>query len=136
VDAPIGRHPKDRKRQAVTGSGKPAVTHYRVIERFRAHSHVRCKLETGRTHQIRVHMAHQRFPLIGDATYGGRLKLPPGASDTLKEILREFPRQALHARRLAFVHPVSGENVRFQTPLPDDLLMLMDYLREDAETMR
>ncbi|ALM51278.1 23S rRNA pseudouridine(1911/1915/1917) synthase RluD [Halomonas huangheensis] len=136
VDAPIGRHPKDRKRQAVTASGKPAITHYRVVERFRAHTHVRCKLETGRTHQIRVHMAHQRFPLIGDPVYGGRLKVPAGSSDVLKEILREFPRQALHARRLAFIHPATGEKVSFQSPLPDDLLMLMDYLREDVETMR
>nr|WP_300315470.1 23S rRNA pseudouridine(1911/1915/1917) synthase RluD [Halomonas sp.] len=136
VDAPIGRHAKDRKRQAVTVSGKQAITHYRVVERFRAHTHVRCKLETGRTHQIRVHMAHVRFPLIGDPVYGGRLKIPAGSSDVLKEILREFPRQALHARRLAFIHPGSGENVSFQVPLAEDLLMLMDYLREDAETMQ
>ncbi|MDN6297666.1 MAG: 23S rRNA pseudouridine(1911/1915/1917) synthase RluD [Halomonas sp.] len=136
VDAPIGRHPKDRKRQAVNAGGKPAVTHYRVVERFRTHTHVRCKLETGRTHQIRVHMAHARYPLIGDQLYGGRPKLPPGAADTLKEILREFPRQALHARRLGFVHPHSGQEMTFRAPLPDDLLMLLDYLREDHETMR
>ncbi|MFG6160682.1 23S rRNA pseudouridine(1911/1915/1917) synthase RluD [Halomonas sp. 1390] len=136
VDAPIGRHPRDRKRQAVNASGKPAVTHYRVVERFRAHTHVRCKLETGRTHQIRVHMAHIRYPLIGDPVYGGRLKLPAGADDQLKEILREFPRQALHARKLAFVHPESGERMAFRAALPDDLLMLLDFLREDGETMR
>ncbi|APE31157.1 RNA pseudouridine synthase [Halomonas aestuarii] len=136
VDAPIGRHPRDRKRQAVNDSGKPAVTHYRVVERFRAHTHVRCKLETGRTHQIRVHMAHARYPLIGDPVYGGRLKLPAGAGEALKEILRDFPRQALHARKLAFVHPVSGERMAFRAPLPDDLLMLLDYLRDDGETMR
>ncbi|QTF93309.1 23S rRNA pseudouridine(1911/1915/1917) synthase RluD [Halomonas sp. BM-2019] len=136
LDAPIGRHPKDRKRQAVTASGKPAVTHYRVVERFRAHTHVRCRLETGRTHQIRVHLAHLRYPLVGDPVYGGRLKLPPGAAEPLKEILREFPRQALHARRLAFVHPGSGERVTFRSSLPDDLLMLLDYLRDDHATMR
>ena len=136
VDAPIGRHPKDRKRQAVTASGKPAVTHYRVVERFRAHTHVRCRLETGRTHQIRVHLAHLRYPLVGDPVYGGRLKLPPGAAEPLKEILREFPRQTLHARRLAFVHPESGEKVTFRSRLPDDILMLLDYLRHDHETMR
>ncbi|SEM20764.1 23S rRNA pseudouridine(1911/1915/1917) synthase RluD [Halomonas daqiaonensis] len=136
VDAPIGRHPRDRKRQAVNASGKPAVTHYRVVERFRAHTHVRCRLETGRTHQIRVHLAHARYPLIGDPVYGGRLKLPAGAGETLKEILREFPRQALHARKLVFVHPTSGERMAFRAPLPDDLLMLLDYLREDHETMR
>ncbi|MDN6180508.1 MAG: 23S rRNA pseudouridine(1911/1915/1917) synthase RluD [Halomonas subglaciescola] len=136
VNAPIGRHPKDRKRQAVNASGKPAITHYRVVERFRAHTHVRCQLETGRTHQIRVHMAHARYPLIGDQLYGGRPKLPPGADDSLKEILREFPRQALHARRLGFIHPHSGQEVNFRAPLPDDVLMLLDYLREDHETMR
>ncbi|MEC8936654.1 MAG: 23S rRNA pseudouridine(1911/1915/1917) synthase RluD [Pseudomonadota bacterium] len=136
IDAPIGRHPKDRKRQAVTASGKPAVTHFRVVERFRAHTHVRCQLETGRTHQIRVHMAHARYPLIGDPLYSGRAKLPPGAAGPLKEILREFPRQALHARKLSFVHPVSGETHTFQADLPDDLLMLLDYLRDDSETMR
>ncbi|MBB3191659.1 23S rRNA pseudouridine(1911/1915/1917) synthase RluD [Halomonas cerina] len=136
VDAPIGRHPKDRKRQAVNASGKPAVTHYRVVERFRAHTHVRCRLETGRTHQIRVHLAHLRYPLIGDPVYGGRLKLPGGAGEPLKEVLREFPRQALHARKLAFVHPGSGEQMVFRAPLPDDLLMLLDFLRDDAETMQ
>ncbi|MDN3521483.1 23S rRNA pseudouridine(1911/1915/1917) synthase RluD [Halomonas ramblicola] len=136
VEASIGRHPKDRKRQAVTASGKPAVTHYRVVERFRAHTHVRCRLETGRTHQIRVHLAHLRYPLVGDPVYGGRLKLPAGASEPLKEILRELPRQALHARKLAFVHPVSGAMLTFRAPLPDDLLMLLDYLRDDHQTMR
>ncbi|WP_136248741.1 23S rRNA pseudouridine(1911/1915/1917) synthase RluD [Halomonas borealis] len=136
VEAAIGRHPKDRKRQAVTASGKPAVTRYRVVERFRAHTHVRCKLETGRTHQIRVHLSHLRYPLIGDPVYGGRLKLPAGAGETLKEVLREFPRQALHARKLAFVHPASGETLTFRAPLPDDMLMLLDFLREDRETRR
>ncbi|QJQ94274.1 MULTISPECIES: 23S rRNA pseudouridine(1911/1915/1917) synthase RluD [Halomonadaceae] len=136
VDAPIGRHLKDRKRQAVTAGGKPAITHYRVVERFRAHTHVRCRLETGRTHQIRVHMAHKRFPLIGDALYGGRLKLPAGADDALKALLRGFNRQALHARRLAFLHPGSGKQVEFRAELPDDMLMLLDYLRDDHATMR
>ncbi|HSH48345.1 MAG TPA: 23S rRNA pseudouridine(1911/1915/1917) synthase RluD [Halomonas sp.] len=136
VDAPIGRHPRDRKRQAVNASGKPAVTHFRVLERFRAHTHVRCRLETGRTHQIRVHLSHLRYPLIGDAVYGGRLKLPRGAGEALKEVLREFPRQALHARQLAFMHPGSGETVQVRSPLPDDLLLLLDFLRDDSETMR
>ncbi|KAA0016714.1 23S rRNA pseudouridine(1911/1915/1917) synthase RluD [Salinicola corii] len=134
VDAPIGRHPKDRQRQAVTASGKPAVTHYRVNERFRAHTHVRCRLETGRTHQIRVHMAHVRYPLIGDPVYGGRLKLPAGAGDSLKMLLREFPRQALHAHKLRFDHPVSGLPVECKVPLPDDMLLLLDALREDQES--
>lgn len=135
VDAPIGRHPRDRKRQAVHVTGKPAVTHYRVVERFRGHTHARCRLETGRTHQIRVHMAHQRFPLVGDPVYGGRLKLPAGADESLKVLLREFPRQALHARKLAFDHPVSGRRMTLRAPLPDDLLLLIDALRDDAETM-
>ncbi|PXX94903.1 23S rRNA pseudouridine(1911/1915/1917) synthase RluD [Halomonas sp. LBP4] len=136
LDAPIGRHPRDRKRQAVNASGKPAVTHYRVVERFRAHTHVRCRLETGRTHQIRVHLAHLRYPLVGDPVYGGRLKLPRGGGEALKALLREFPRQALHARKLAFVHPGSGETLTFRAPLPDDILLLLDYLRDDVETMR
>ncbi|MCH4564503.1 23S rRNA pseudouridine(1911/1915/1917) synthase RluD [Halomonas sp. EGI 63088] len=136
LDAPIGRHPRDRKRQAVNASGKPAVTHYRVVERFRAHTHVRCRLETGRTHQIRVHLAHLRYPLVGDPVYGGRLKLPRGGGEALKALLREFPRQALHARKLAFVHPGSGETLTFRAPLPDDILLLLDYLRDDVETLR
>lgn len=133
VDAPIGRHPKDRQRQAVTASGKPAVTHYRVNERFRAHTHVRCRLETGRTHQIRVHLAHVRYPLIGDPVYGGRLKMPAGAGESLKTLLREFPRQALHAHKLRFEHPVSGAPVECKAPLPDDMFLLLDALREDQE---
>ncbi|OLO04115.1 MULTISPECIES: 23S rRNA pseudouridine(1911/1915/1917) synthase RluD [Salinicola] len=133
VDAPIGRHPKDRQRQAVTESGKPAVTHYRVQERFRGHTHVRCRLETGRTHQIRVHLAHVRYPLIGDPVYGGRFKLPPGAGESLKTLLREFPRQALHAHKLRFEHPVSGAPIECKAPLPDDMFLLLDALREDQE---
>jgi 23S rRNA pseudouridine1911/1915/1917 synthase len=136
VDAPIGRHPKDRQRQAVTEAGKPAVTHYRVQERFRAHTHVRCWLETGRTHQIRVHLAHVRYPLIGDPVYGGRLKMPAGSSESLKTVLREFPRQALHAHKLRFQHPVSGAPVECKAPLPDDMFMLLDELREDRESDR
>ncbi|WP_110674047.1 23S rRNA pseudouridine(1911/1915/1917) synthase RluD [Salinicola sp. RZ23] len=133
VDAPIGRHPKDRQRQAVTAGGKPAVTHYRVQERFRGHTHVRCRLETGRTHQIRVHLAHVRYPLVGDPVYGGRLKLPAGAGESLKTLLRDFPRQALHAHKLRFTHPVSGDTVECRAPLPDDIFLLLDALRQDRE---
>lgn len=134
IEAPIGRHPADRKRQAVVANGgKPAITHYRVVERFRGHTHVRCRLETGRTHQIRVHLAHLRFPLVGDQLYGGRLKLPAGATEGLKSALRGFPRQALHARRLAFVHPESGKTASFASELPDDIYLLLDMLREDQE---
>ncbi|MGO2414515.1 MAG: pseudouridine synthase, partial [Cobetia crustatorum] len=125
------RHGQQRQRMAVMEGGKQAVSHYRVLERFRSHTHVRVKLETGRTHQIRVHMAHQRYPLVGDPVYGGRFKLPPGASDPLKELLRQFPRQALHARRLAFIHPITGKEVEFRAEMPGDMLVLIDYLKED-----
>jgi len=132
VDAPIGRHPVDRKRMAVVRNGKPAVTHYRLAERFRAHTHIKVQLETGRTHQIRVHMAHQRFPLVGDPVYGGRLRLPPASGEALIQMLRGFPRQALHASRLGLVHPQSGEYMEWQAPLPEDMQNLLTVLREDA----
>jgi len=131
VDAPVGRHPVQRKRMAVTPGGKPAITHYRVVERFRAHTWIRCRLETGRTHQIRVHMAHLQHPLVGDPVYGGRLRLPPGGSESLAETLRGFRRQALHAGRLGLVHPESGEALEWRSPLPDDMRRLLDALRED-----
>lgn len=130
VDAAMGRHPNDRKRMAVVASGKPAVTHYRVEERFAGHTLVKVQLETGRTHQIRVHMMHIRYPLVGDPTYG-RLRFPAGISAALRETLRAFPRQALHARRLGLVHPQSGETMTFETPLASDMQMLLAALRED-----
>lgn len=133
IDAPIGRHPKDRKRQAVVPGGKAAVTHFRVLERFRAHTLVRCQLETGRTHQIRVHMAHKKLPLVGDPVYGGRLRYPPGPSEALKIELSEFPRQALHAHHLKLVHPETGKTVSFSAPLPADMQMLVSALRDDAQ---
>ena len=133
VDAPVGRHPVQRKRMAVIPNGKPAVTHYRVMERFRAHSWIRCRLETGRTHQIRVHMAHIHHPLVGDPVYGGRLRLPKGCSETLTETLRHFRRQALHAGRLGLVHPTSGETLEWNAALPADMETLLDSLRADAE---
>jgi 23S rRNA pseudouridine1911/1915/1917 synthase len=132
VDAPIDRHPVDRLRMAVRGSGREAVTHYRVVERFRAHTHVRVRLETGRTHQIRVHLTHAGFPLVGDPLYGKRLVIPKGATPRLIETLRGFRRQALHAARLAFVHPASGERVEFATPIPADFAELLAALREDV----
>jgi len=133
VDAPIGRHPVQRKRMAVVERGKPAVTHYRVEERFRAHSLVRVTLETGRTHQIRVHMAYVHFPLLGDPVYGGRLKLPRGCGPGLVEALRGFRRQALHAARLGLVHPHSGEYLEWESPLPADMQGLLAALRSDLE---
>ncbi len=135
VNAPIGRHPGDRIRQAVNESGRDAVTHYRVRERFRSHTLVECRLETGRTHQIRVHMAHVRHPLIGDPLYGGALRLPRGANEELVEGLRGFRRQALHAESLAFAHPATGETCAFQSDLPEDMVALLALLRQDtAET--
>ena len=131
VDAPIGRHPQDRKRQAVTDTGKHAVTHYRVIQRFRGNTHIRVQLETGRTHQIRVHMAHIRYPLVGDSVYAGRLRLPAGASPALREALQGFRRQALHARKLGLVHPTSGEYMEFESPLPADFEALLAQLHSD-----
>jgi 23S rRNA pseudouridine1911/1915/1917 synthase len=132
VNAPIGRHPVDRKRMAVVSGGKPAVTHYRVVERFRAHMLVRLRLETGRTHQIRVHMAHIHCPVTGDPVYGGRLRQPRGAGDSLRTVLQGFRRQALHAQRLALQHPGSGEPVSWEAPVPPDMQELVEALREDA----
>lgn len=130
VDAPMGRHPQQRKKMAVVAQGKPARTHYRVLERFAAHTWVKCQLESGRTHQIRVHMAHVHHPLIGDPLYLGRLKLPAGASVALKEHLRTFPRQALHAYQLGLVHPRTGEMCSWQAPMPEDMQLLLAALRQ------
>lgn len=132
VDAPLGRHPADRKRMAVREDGRPAVTHYRVLERFRAHTHVRVVLETGRTHQIRVHLAHAGYPIVGDPVYGRRLALPKGPTPRLVETLRRFRRQALHAARLEFRHPADGRPLAFEAPAPADFLDLLDALRADA----
>jgi len=132
IEAPIGRHPVQRTRMAVVNNGRPAVTHYRVIERFRAHSHIRVQLETGRTHQIRVHMAHIRYPLLGDPVYGGRLRIPPGCSVALDKQLHRFRRQALHAQRLQLSHPATGEVMDWQAPLPDDMQGLLEVLRQDV----
>lgn len=130
VDAPIGRHPRDRQRQAVTATGKHAVTHYRVLQHYGEQTWLRVQLETGRTHQIRVHMAHIRYPVIGDPVYGGRPRIPNRASTALIDALRHFERQALHARYLTLAHPVTGEVMRFEAPLPDDMRDLMALLTE------
>ncbi len=134
VEAPIGRHPVRRQRQAVVPGGRPAVTHYRVMERFRAHTRVRVRLETGRTHQIRVHMAHIGHPVVGDPLYGGRPVLPRGATPELAAALRGFRRQALHAVRLALRHPATGEPCAWQAPLPADMAALVAVLRADRDT--
>ncbi|MGH8234873.1 MAG: 23S rRNA pseudouridine(1911/1915/1917) synthase RluD [Rhodanobacteraceae bacterium] len=136
VDAPLDRHPSDRLRRAVREGGRPAVTHYRVREKFRAHALLQCELESGRTHQIRVHMAHAGYPLVGDPLYGRGLKLPRGATPDLADALRGFKRQALHAERLAFAHPVSGEAMAFDAEPPRDFLDLLTVLRDDATNTR
>jgi 23S rRNA pseudouridine1911/1915/1917 synthase len=131
----------NRKRQAVVGiegssKGKEAITHYRVAERFRAHTFVNVQLETGRTHQIRVHMAHIHYPLVGDPVYGGRLRIPPNITPEFDQILRNFKRQALHAASLGFVHPLTGEHVSWQAELPEDMQQLLAACREDLKRHR
>ncbi|TBR14355.1 MAG: 23S rRNA pseudouridine(1911/1915/1917) synthase RluD [Lysobacter sp.] len=132
ANAPIDRHPRDRLRMAVREDGKEAVTHFRLRERFRVHTLLECRLETGRTHQIRVHMGHLKHPIVGDPLYGGPLKLPRGASPETIDTLRGFRRQALHAETLEFVHPSTGEPVRCTAPVPPDLQALVAALRNDA----
>jgi 23S rRNA pseudouridine1911/1915/1917 synthase len=134
VDAPISRHPVDRTRMAIRENGRDAITHYRVLHRYRGHTHVRLKLETGRTHQIRVHMAHIHYPLVGDRVYGGRLLLPKAASPELIEMLREFRRQALHAIQLSFAHPRTEKTITCEAPLPEDMQKLLRVLAADASS--
>ncbi|NAW58943.1 MULTISPECIES: 23S rRNA pseudouridine(1911/1915/1917) synthase RluD [unclassified Vibrio] len=133
VDKPIGRHSTKRTLMAVNPMGKPAVTHYRVAEHFREHTRIRLRLETGRTHQIRVHMSYLQHPLLGDTAYGGRARIPSGASDTLVDMIRGFDRQALHAAMLRFEHPVTGEELEFHAPVPADMVAITDALREDTQ---
>ena len=130
VDEPIGRDPKDRVKQAVTTSGKDATTHYRAIDRFKSHTHVKAILETGRTHQIRVHLSHVGHPLIGDPIYGGRVRFPKKASEELKVALLNFKRQALHSKKLTLNHPISGEIMSWKAPLPDDMIGLLEVLKK------
>lgn len=131
VDAPIGRHPLHRKRMAVVDSGKHAVTHYRIMKKYAAHTHLLVRLETGRTHQIRVHMAHLRHPLVGDPIYGGRRRLPGKIPPSLGEVIRTFTRQALHAFRIEFVHPASNKMMQWTAPPPEDFLNLLKALEHD-----
>ena len=134
VEAYIGRHPVERTRMAVVKNGREARTHYRIVQRFRHHTYIKVLLETGRTHQIRVHMAYLHYPLVGDPTYGGRLRLPAGASVQLREALRQFKRQALHAGELGLIHPMSGVSMRWEAPLPADMQNLLEVLSADAES--
>lgn len=131
VDQPIGRHPVDRKRNAVRRDGKEAVTHYRLEQRFKRHTLIRVKLETGRTHQIRVHMTHINYPLIGDQVYGGRFQMPAECNPALAEALRNFKRQALHATKLGLEHPETGEYMEWELPMPEDMQNLIKLLTEN-----
>jgi 23S rRNA pseudouridine1911/1915/1917 synthase len=131
IDANIGRHHIDRLKMAVIEGGKEAITHYRVEERFRHHTLLRVALETGRTHQIRVHLTANQMPIVGDPLYGGRPRVPAGISEELREALRAFPRQALHATRLGLVHPLTEEDMAWEVPLPEDMALLLDLLRAE-----
>jgi 23S rRNA pseudouridine1911/1915/1917 synthase len=132
IDAPIGRNRSDRLRMAVRESGRPAVTHYRVLERFRAHTYLSVRLETGRTHQIRLHLSHLKYPIVGDPVYGGRFAQPRGAAQGLIATLRAFKRQALHAASLGFDHPRTGKRMTLNSPVPDDFEQLLLALRDDV----
>ncbi|QDX31095.1 23S rRNA pseudouridine(1911/1915/1917) synthase RluD [Dickeya poaceiphila] len=136
VDEPIARHATKRTHMAVHPMGKPAVTHYRIMEHFRAHTRLRLRLETGRTHQIRVHMAHINHPLVGDPLYGGRPRLPKGASEVFIETLRNFDRQALHATMLRLYHPISGIEMEWHAPLPQDMVELIAALKADTDEFK
>ena len=129
INEPIGRDPKDRVKQAVLINGKEAITHYRAIDRFKNHTHVKAILETGRTHQIRVHLSHQGYPLIGDPMYGGRVRFPKKACQELKDELRNFQRQALHSKKLTLIHPVTGKSMTWKVDLPDDMQELLNILK-------
>lgn len=133
VDEPMARHPTKRTAMAVHPMGKPAITHYRIMERFRNYTRLRLRLETGRTHQIRVHMAHIAHPLLGDQLYGGRPRPPKGASEELLSVLRGFQRQALHAAMLRLAHPITGEMMEWHAPLPEDFVELIHALKADYE---
>lgn len=128
VDEPIGRHPKNRQKMSVNPNGKPAVTHYRVKKRFEAHTHLDVQLETGRTHQIRVHLDHINYPIVGDQVYAGRRRFPKGCTPELRTMIEEFGRQALHAKSLELVHPVTGETCLWEAPLPQDMKDLLKAL--------
>lgn len=133
INEPIGRHPQDRLRYVVHDAGKEAITHYRVVHRFTRHTLIRVKLETGRTHQIRVHMTHIRFPLLGDPMYGGRFQMPANCSEQLEKELRSFKRQALHAEKLGLIHPVTDEYMEWVQPMPDDMVRLLAALADNEQ---
>lgn len=135
VDEPMARSTRNRQKMAVSPMGKEATTHYRLLKKFRSHTHIRLKLETGRTHQIRVHMSYIGYPLVGDQLYGGRFRLPKGASEALQQELKGFKRQALHAKKLELHHPVTGELMSWEVDLPEDLQQLIDALNDDVSSV-
>ena len=130
IDEPIGRHPQDRTKMAISPKGKPAITHYKIIEKFDRHTWVAAKLETGRTHQIRVHFSSLRHPLVGDATYGQGAQKVANVATELNNCLSTFPRQALHAYQLAFSHPATRQDLKWEIPLPADMENLLETLRQ------
>jgi 23S rRNA pseudouridine1911/1915/1917 synthase len=133
IDEPIGRHRSQRTKMAVRSDGRPSVTHYRLMKRFRAHTLLHVQLESGRTHQIRVHLAHIGYPVVGDPVYGGRRRFPAAASPVLIAELEAFTRQALHAARLKLAHPITGKEVEWEAPLPTDMAHLIAVLEADAD---
>ena len=133
IDEPIGRHPTARTKMAIHPKGKAAITHYRIKEKYRAHTLLDIKLETGRTHQIRVHLTHKGYPLIGDPVYKKQKALESKISPPLQQAIVEFKRQALHAHTLSFAHPISQETLFFQAPLPDDFQSLITAMQTDFQ---
>ncbi len=133
IDEPIGRHRSQRTKMAVRADGRPSVTHYRLMKRFRAHTLVHVQLESGRTHQIRVHLAHIGYPVVGDPVYGGRRRIPAGAGPGLVAALEDFKRQALHAARLKLEHPTTGKEMEWEAPLPEDMAHLVKVLEADEK---
>ncbi|MFW0097503.1 MAG: 23S rRNA pseudouridine(1911/1915/1917) synthase RluD [Coxiella endosymbiont of Haemaphysalis qinghaiensis] len=131
INTPIGRHPIHRTRMAIVNNGRKAITHFRVLQRYRAHTYIRIQLETGRTHQIRLHMAHIHHPLVGDPVYGNHIGIPTFLSDSLKVTLKVFHRQALHAVTLQLSHPLTQQTMEWHTPLPKDMLDLLKSLAKD-----
>ena len=132
ITAAIGRHPTQRTRMSVTDKGRSATTHYRIVKKYPACTDIRLRLETGRTHQIRVHLAHLGYPVIGDPVYGGRKRLPKNVTDPLREALSAFPRQALHSVRLELAHPLTGEGMEWEAPLAADMEALLAVVHREA----
>jgi len=134
IDQPIGRHPRHRKKMTITDKGKTAITHYRIIKKFSGHTYLQIQLETGRTHQIRVHLSYLKYPILGDPVYGGRVKIPKNTSMQLISTIQSFPRQALHACKIELKHPVSGDMICLESPLPEDMQSLFEALENNEKS--